>query len=149
MAAEKFFKRCHSHRLTLITVIRLTTAHSRSKSHYYQVRSDRAIRRHWQLVCCAFSFCWYHHSHSITDHAWLPGLSGCQMTGQQEQVPELERGTGEKKLNGKESLRHARQEQMFSVLSRSPQAKFSVQPKKSARRGSGDRYSLGLEHYER
>jgi len=23
----------------------------------YQVRSDRAIRRHWQLVCCAFSFC--------------------------------------------------------------------------------------------
>jgi hypothetical protein len=26
----------------------------------YQVRSDIAIRRHWQLVCCAFSFCWYH-----------------------------------------------------------------------------------------
>ena len=26
----------------------------------YQVRSDKAIRRHWQLVCCAFSFCWYH-----------------------------------------------------------------------------------------
>src|SRR4030095_8043558 len=24
----------------------------------FQVRSDRAIRRHWQLVCCAFSFCW-------------------------------------------------------------------------------------------
>jgi SRSO17 transposase len=29
----------------------------------YQVRSDRAMRRHWQLVCCAFSFCWYHASH--------------------------------------------------------------------------------------
>jgi hypothetical protein len=29
----------------------------------YQVRSDKAIRRHWQLVCCAFSFCWYHASH--------------------------------------------------------------------------------------
>jgi SRSO17 transposase len=29
----------------------------------YQVRSDKAIRRHWQLVCCAFSFCWYHVSH--------------------------------------------------------------------------------------
>jgi hypothetical protein len=29
----------------------------------YQVRSDRAVRRHWQLVCCAFSFCWYHLSH--------------------------------------------------------------------------------------
>ena len=25
----------------------------------YQVRSDRAIRRHWQLVFCAFSFCWW------------------------------------------------------------------------------------------
>jgi SRSO17 transposase len=24
----------------------------------YQVRSDLAIRRHWALVCCAFSFCW-------------------------------------------------------------------------------------------
>jgi SRSO17 transposase len=29
----------------------------------YQVRSDKAIRRHWQLVCCAFSFCWFHASH--------------------------------------------------------------------------------------
>jgi hypothetical protein len=25
----------------------------------YQVRSDLAIRRHWELVCCAFSFCWW------------------------------------------------------------------------------------------
>lgn len=24
----------------------------------FQVRSDSAIRRHWQLVLCAFSFCW-------------------------------------------------------------------------------------------
>ena len=24
----------------------------------FQVRSDRVIRRHWALVCCAFSFCW-------------------------------------------------------------------------------------------
>lgn len=24
----------------------------------YQVRSDRAMRRHWALVWCAFSFCW-------------------------------------------------------------------------------------------
>jgi hypothetical protein len=23
------------------------------------VRSDRAIRRPWALVCCAFAFCWY------------------------------------------------------------------------------------------
>src|SRR5262245_24150216 len=24
----------------------------------FQVRADRAIRRHWALVCCAFAFCW-------------------------------------------------------------------------------------------
>jgi hypothetical protein len=35
----------------------------------YQVRSDLAIRRHWQLVCCAFSFCWYHQRHALADTA--------------------------------------------------------------------------------
>ena len=25
----------------------------------WQVRTDRAIRRHWHLVCCAFSCCWW------------------------------------------------------------------------------------------
>jgi hypothetical protein len=25
----------------------------------YQVRSDTAIRRHWTLVCCAFTFSWW------------------------------------------------------------------------------------------
>lgn len=29
---------------------------------HYQVRSDPAIQRHWTLVCCAFSFCWYQQS---------------------------------------------------------------------------------------
>lgn len=37
----------------------------------YQVRSDRAIRRHWQLVCCAFVFCWQH-QHDVVP---LPGAS--------------------------------------------------------------------------
>jgi SRSO17 transposase len=38
----------------------------------YQVRSDRAIRRHWVLVWCAFSFCWLHQRDTAaasTDHA--------------------------------------------------------------------------------
>jgi SRSO17 transposase len=35
----------------------------------YQVRSDRAIRRHWQLVCCASSFCWWHESHPAAEEA--------------------------------------------------------------------------------
>ena len=25
----------------------------------FPVRADRAIRRHWALVCCAFAFCWW------------------------------------------------------------------------------------------
>jgi hypothetical protein len=25
----------------------------------FMVRSDRAIRRHWVLVCCDFAFCWW------------------------------------------------------------------------------------------
>jgi hypothetical protein len=37
----------------------------------YQVRSDHAMRRHWQLVCCAFSFCW-HHLHDLVP---LPGAT--------------------------------------------------------------------------
>jgi hypothetical protein len=33
----------------------------------YQVRAERAIRRHWALVCCAFSVCWYHQHHLADD----------------------------------------------------------------------------------
>jgi hypothetical protein len=33
----------------------------------YQVRSDLAIRRHWELVCCAFSFCWWAFGRLPTD----------------------------------------------------------------------------------
>ena len=29
----------------------------------FQVRGDPAIRRHWELVCCAFCFCWWHRFH--------------------------------------------------------------------------------------
>jgi DDE superfamily endonuclease len=29
----------------------------------FQVRQDRAIQRHWALVCCAFSFCWWARFH--------------------------------------------------------------------------------------
>ena len=30
----------------------------------FMVRSDRAIRRHWPLICCAFSCCWRTWSHA-------------------------------------------------------------------------------------
>src|SRR5260370_7199574 len=39
---------------------------SRLRWSQYQVRSDQAIRRDFQLVCCAFSFCWYHASHPFS-----------------------------------------------------------------------------------
>ena len=32
----------------------------------YQVRSDRAMRRHWALVWCAFSFCWWADTKEVT-----------------------------------------------------------------------------------
>jgi hypothetical protein len=33
----------------------------------YQVRGDLAIRRHWRLVCCAFSLCWWAYGRLPTD----------------------------------------------------------------------------------
>jgi SRSO17 transposase len=30
----------------------------------YQVRGDQAIQRHWSLVCCAFTICWWYASHT-------------------------------------------------------------------------------------
>ncbi len=38
----------------------------------YQVRSDEALRRHWQLVCRAFSCCWWHDSHPATASTGQP-----------------------------------------------------------------------------
>lgn len=29
----------------------------------FMVRGDRAIRRHWTLVLCALTFCWWHEAH--------------------------------------------------------------------------------------
>lgn len=79
----------------------------------YQVRSDTAIRRHWQLVCCAFSFCWYHVSHpasSLTGDSHkrpepdvLPGPA----------IPAPAAGTGEKK-------QHRKRPAATGVLAQSP-----------------------------
>jgi len=60
----------------------------------YQVRSDRAMRRHWVLVWCAFSFCWWHLGHGAEEvPGWLeegPAL----VTGERE--PSDEAGRGQK-----------------------------------------------------
>ena len=58
----------------------------------YQVRSDIAIRRHWQLVCCAFSFCWWAYGHLPTEEA----------TPETEDTPSAAdaAGRGEKEVQG-------------------------------------------------
>jgi hypothetical protein len=55
----------------------------------YQVRSDLAIRRHWQLVCLAFSFCWWAYGR-------LPATLEEQAEGTQEDLP-AESVEGEKR----------------------------------------------------
>jgi len=64
----------------------------------YQVRSDQAMRRHWQLVCCAFSFCWYHVSHPPTKEASLP-LPESEDLSRSDIAPES-RSSGEKNQHG-------------------------------------------------
>ena len=55
----------------------------------WQVRSDRAIRRHWALVCCAFSFCWWAWSRA-PDATALP--TGTAAADQPVPVPSPGRG---------------------------------------------------------
>ncbi len=69
----------------------------------YQVRSDKAMRRHWQLVCCAFSFCWYHASHSSSNAPNEPQETGLPGVCPQTSVPADAVGTGEKNQRGKQA----------------------------------------------
>lgn len=62
----------------------------------YQVRSDRAIRRHWQLVCCAFSFCWYHASHPAANTAQASRRGSASSAVPAAEVPPSPAGTGKK-----------------------------------------------------
>ncbi len=66
----------------------------------YQVRSDKAMRRHWQLVCCAFSFCWYHASHSSSVGPNEPQETAQPGVSRQPSVPASVEGTGEKNQRG-------------------------------------------------
>ena len=53
----------------------------------FMVRSDRAIRRHWTLVCCAFAFCWWNEAMQsrASESAALPGAG--QKTGSPKALP--------------------------------------------------------------
>ena len=54
------------------------------------------MRRHWQLVCCAFSFCWYHQAHSPAEPLTTPAQPAPVAKPEQEK-PEDEPKAGEKK----------------------------------------------------
>jgi hypothetical protein len=41
---------------------------------HYQVRKDISIRRHWQMVCCAFTFCWWEGS-DLLEAERSPGVT--------------------------------------------------------------------------
>ncbi len=67
----------------------------------YQVRSDKAIRRHWQLVCCAFSFCWYHVSHPSSRTTGETQKPSEPEVLPDPDVPTQAAGTGKKNQRGK------------------------------------------------
>ena len=66
----------------------------------YQVRSDQAMRRHWQLVCCAFSFCWYHASHPAATSVQEPEKGTAASVEAVSDEPAREADTGKKKQRG-------------------------------------------------
>jgi len=53
----------------------------------FMVQSDRAIRRHWTLVCCAFAFCWWNEALQV--HA-----DDSQLADMSEAPPEAGEKTG-------------------------------------------------------
>ena len=61
----------------------------------FQVRSDEAIRSHWQLVLCAFSFCWWAYTREHVEMAPIDALARTQPVpeevGEKEEETEKER----------------------------------------------------------
>ena len=54
----------------------------------FMVRSDRAIRRHWTLVCCAFVFCWWHHAlQAHADDSPLPDIPEAPPEAEKKPAP--------------------------------------------------------------
>jgi hypothetical protein len=58
------------------------------------------MRRHWQLVCCAFSFCWYHASHGALRTAQAPLEASETSAVPQSGVPAPSAEAGKKNQGG-------------------------------------------------
>jgi DDE superfamily endonuclease len=61
----------------------------------YQVRKDLAIRRHWQLVCCAFAFCWWANASFLEGEAPPGVILNREETARTSTPPMVERGKKE------------------------------------------------------
>lgn len=72
----------------------------------FEVRSDRAIRRHWELVFCAFCFCWwaYFREQGAAFMDLMPESRSIP-----EAQPEPEKAGKKERPNGRFPLRHGRQ----------------------------------------
>jgi hypothetical protein len=68
----------------------------------YQVRKDLSIRRHWQLVCCAFTFCWWNCAEFLEDEA-PPGV----VPGTQEEAVHRSSATSQAERGKKERQKPA------------------------------------------
>jgi SRSO17 transposase len=60
---------------------------------HYQVRKDLSIRRHWQLVCCAFSFCWW-------GYGCLPASAKEPVDQSEDDLPAGSSGRAKKETSG-------------------------------------------------
>jgi SRSO17 transposase len=68
----------------------------------WQVRADRAIRRHWALVCAAFSFCWWAWS-----RAPAATVAPVGTPGRDQPVPVASPGGGKNVAGGRTARRPA------------------------------------------
>jgi hypothetical protein len=78
----------------------------------YQVRADVAIRRHWHLVYCAFSFCWWASAHDAPTTWELLGAvaqPAQEKRGQEAQAAPPLTASGGKKPRRHHTRRGARQ----------------------------------------
>src|SRR5829696_3226414 len=86
---------------------------------HYQVRKDIAMRRHWQLVCCAFAFCWWESSDLLEDET-SPGVVLQEKTAKKTATPAAEtQEAGE----GGEKERRSTQGSMPLVAARTAEGK--------------------------
>ena len=69
---------------------------------HYQVRSDVAIRRHWQLVCCAFTFCWLANTDLLLEEEAPPGV--VLEEGTSSSTSSVERGKKGERKNSASSV---------------------------------------------